>query len=62
MAQCLTDGAVYTVKITPRTAMAQVKMPATVTLVDEEEIRERIHRGMEWALAPYFVGKFENNG
>lgn len=62
MAACLTDGAVYEINVTRRMAHCIVRIPHTVTLVEDAEIKERIHRGLEWALAPYFVGKFVKAG
>lgn len=71
MAQCLTDGAVYeiTVGATSKTGKfpaivhAVMRIPRNVIVKreEEDEIRERVHRGLEWALAPWFVGKFQND-
>lgn len=70
MAQCLTDGAVYEITVGRRHAQATsgalvhsvVRIPRNVDLppADAEEIKERVHRGLEWALAPWFVGIFQD--
>lgn len=58
MNNCLTDGCVYTIEIEPKKATCIVEIPETVDLIETEELIKRIHMGMEWALAPYFIGKF----
>lgn len=55
---CLTDGCIYTIEIKTKSAICTVQIPKTVNLIETKELKERIHRGMEWALAPYFIGKF----
>lgn len=59
MATCLTDGCEYNINIDYHKVSCEVYSP--VKLEDETELKDRIHRGMEWALAPYYVGKFQDN-
>lgn len=52
--KCLTHGAIYEIEIRPEKITVSVEIPENVKIQETEELKQKLHDSMEYALAKFW--------